>query len=80
MFKIQRVMKHLKVFVSSVGLSSMYVTSFGGSQKGVTWSGHWNIKGVAKTMSPSLTGSYLAGDSRRSDLVFKRVCPGKFRQ
>lgn len=36
MSKIQRMMQHLKVFVSPEGLSSMYVISFGGSQKGVT--------------------------------------------
>lgn len=39
MSKIQRMTKDLKAFVSSLE-GTQYVISFGGSQKGVNWSGH----------------------------------------
>ena len=59
MSKIQRMMKHLKVFVSSAGLPSVYVISFGGIRKE---NGQNN---------GSLFGSHLTGDSCKSDQVVK---------
>lgn len=48
MSKVRR-MKNFEAFLPPLGCT---VISFGGSQKGVTWSGHWNIKGNCQNSVP----------------------------